>query len=175
MSDEALEPSAAEGGTGAPPQPDQANRLRDRVTREYSSGGIRVQWFASRCIHSAACIRALPQVFDARVRPWIKPEAASADEVAEAVIKCPTGALHFVRTDGGPQETPPPDVTVRSVHNGPFFVRGKVQITNDNGDVVRDDWRVALCRCGRSKHLPFCDNTHRALGIRIDDDASSTP
>jgi uncharacterized Fe-S cluster protein YjdI/CDGSH-type Zn-finger protein len=173
MSDEIHEANAAEGGTGAPPEEDQANRVHQRVTREYSSDSIKVQWYASRCIHSAACIRALPQVFDPRQRPWVRVDAASADAIAEAVVKCPTGALHFVRTDGGAQEMPPSNVTVTSVRNGPFFVKGQVSITDTHGTIVRDDWRVALCRCGRSKHLPFCDNTHRELGIRIDDDAES--
>ena len=173
MSDETLEPNAADGGKGAPPGEDQSNRVHDRATREYSADTIKVQWYASRCIHSAACIRALPQVFDPRQRPWVNVRAANAGAIAEAVVKCPTGALHFVRTDGGAQEQPPADVTVTSVRNGPFFVRGQVKITDASGAVVRDDWRVALCRCGRSKHLPFCDNTHRALGLRIDDDAES--
>lgn len=172
MSDQNNEPSAAEGGTGAPPDDHEANRVHDRATREYASTDIKVQWYASRCIHSAACIRALPQVFDARKRPWIDVNAADAPAIAEAVVKCPTGALHFVRTDGGPQEQPPEGVTVTTVKNGPFFIRGRIEVTDTNGDVIRDDWRISLCRCGRSRHLPFCDNTHRALGLHIDDEDS---
>ena len=33
------------------------------ATREYEADGLRVQWDAARCIHVAACIRALPRVF----------------------------------------------------------------------------------------------------------------
>jgi uncharacterized Fe-S cluster protein YjdI/CDGSH-type Zn-finger protein len=175
MSDVLRVPNAAEGGAGAPPEENQSNRVYDRATREYSSDTIKVQWYASRCIHSAACIRALPQVFNPRQRPWVKVDAANADAIADAVVKCPTGALHFVRNDGGAQEQPPPAVTVTPVRNGPFLIQGQVQITDASGQIVRDDWRVALCRCGRSKRLPFCDNTHRALGIRIDDDAEAGP
>jgi uncharacterized Fe-S cluster protein YjdI len=91
---------AAHGGTGAPPPPDEPNRVFSRLTREYASDTIKVEWYARRCIHSAACIRALPQVFDPQRRPWVDVDAATADAVADAVMKCPTGALQFVRLDG---------------------------------------------------------------------------
>jgi uncharacterized Fe-S cluster protein YjdI/CDGSH-type Zn-finger protein len=164
--DESADASA--GGTGAPPPADAPNRVFAKLTREYSTEKIRVQWYARRCIHSAACIRALPQVFNPAQRPWVTPENADADAVANAVLQCPTGALQFVRLDGGPEEAPPETVQIRAVKNGPYFVRGAVEMRDDNGDVIRNDTRFALCRCGQSKHLPFCDNTHRAIGFRTE-------
>ena len=164
--EEANEANAGEGGTGAPPEPQQSNKIPSGITREYASSSIRVQWYASRCIHSAACIRALPQVFDSRRRPWVEVNAADADSIARAVMKCPTGALHYERTDGGPPEPVPAEVSVVAVRDGPYFVTGPVLIKGPDGEVIREDSRVALCRCGQSKHLPFCDNTHRAIGFR---------
>jgi uncharacterized Fe-S cluster protein YjdI/CDGSH-type Zn-finger protein len=161
------EASAASGGAGAPPEEHEANRVFSDLTREYSSNEIRVQWYASRCIHTAACIKALPRVFNARRRPWIDIDAASADAIADAVLECPTGALHYVRTNGTPEPVLQ-NVTARAVRDGPLFVRGEIEVTDSDGRVIRKDSRVALCRCGKSRHLPFCDNTHRALGIHID-------
>jgi uncharacterized Fe-S cluster protein YjdI len=158
---------AGAGGAGAPPEETTANRAPPDLTREYEGDGIRVQWFASRCIHSAACIRAQPEVFDARRRPWIDLRGADADAVADAVLRCPTGALHFTRTDGGPPEPEPSKVTVTPVRNGPYLVRGAIEIVDATGNLVRRDTRVALCRCGRTKHAPFCDNTHRETGFRM--------
>jgi uncharacterized Fe-S cluster protein YjdI len=103
-----------------------------------------------------------------RRRPWIDLEAASADAIAAAVELCPTGALHYVREDDGPQEAAPQEVTVRVVRNGPYLLRGRVSILDDEGRVIREDTRVALCRCGQSQHMPFCDNSHRASGFRDD-------
>lgn len=163
--DEVNEANAGAGGAGAPPEVNQANRLPSDIMREYSSPNIRVQWFPSRCIHSAACIRTLPQVFDARRRPWIDVGAADADAIAEAVVKCPTGALHYVRTDGGSQEQRADTVSVVAIRNGPYFLTGPVKVTDSSGQILREDTRVALCRCGQSKHLPFCDNTHRTIGF----------
>jgi uncharacterized Fe-S cluster protein YjdI len=160
-----IENDAGQGGTGAPPAVNAANRVQAGLTREYARPEIRVQWYASRCIHSAACIRALPAVFDPRRRPWIDLEAADADAIADAVTRCPTGALRYERTDGAPNESPPPNVQITPVPNGPYFVRGSFDIVDPDG-TIRRETRVALCRCGQSKHLPYCDNTHRAIGFR---------
>ena len=165
--------NAGDGGAGAPPEEHEANEVFADLTREYSSSEITVQWYASRCIHTAACIRALPRVFNARRRPWVDVSAADADAVADAVLKCPTGALHYRRADGQP-ELAPPGVTVKTIRDGPYFVRGEVEITDAEGRIVRKDSRVALCRCGRSRHMPFCDNTHRALSLKIDSDSTAT-
>ena len=157
---------AGAGGAGAPPAPTESNRAPSDLTREYTGEGIRVQWYAGRCIHSARCIQALPDVFDPKRRPWIVLRGASADAVADAVLRCPTGALHYERLDGGLPEPVPDTVQIEPVRNGPNFVRGPVEVTDGRGTVIRRDTRVALCRCGQSKHLPFCDNTHRAIGFR---------
>ena len=160
------EPDAGEGGAGAPPEIHEANLLPPDVMREYGSHEIHVQWYASRCIHSAACVRALPQVFDPRRRPWIDVNAANADAVADAVMQCPTGALHFTRPGTDSHRQAPETVSVRAVSNGPYMITGRVSVTDAAGNVIREDTRMALCRCGQSKHLPFCDNTHRAIGFR---------
>src|SRR4051812_49429704 len=65
---------ASAGGAGAPPVPSAANRAPD-LTREYEGDGITVEWYATRCIHSAKCVHALPRVFDPRRRPWVDPSA----------------------------------------------------------------------------------------------------
>jgi uncharacterized Fe-S cluster protein YjdI/CDGSH-type Zn-finger protein len=170
MSEETDQKDASRGGCGAPPEPDRPNRAPVGLTREYASEAIRVQWYAERCIHAGECIRTAPGVFDPRRRPWIDLSGADADRVARAVERCPTGALHYVRLDGGPQETPPEQVEIRTTPGGPLYVHGAVTVVTPEGEVVDAGPRVALCRCGRSRHGPFCDNTHRTLG-----DWESTP
>jgi len=164
-----LEADAGQGGAGAPPDTHEPNRVRSDLTREYASEAITVEWYASRCIHSAACIRALPQVFNPRRRPWVDVDKAGAEAIAQAVLQCPTGALHYKRHDGGPEESVAPGVSIRAVRDGPFILSGTVEIRGGNGELLRKDSRVALCRCGQSRHRPFCDNTHRAIGFRSED------
>jgi uncharacterized Fe-S cluster protein YjdI/CDGSH-type Zn-finger protein len=154
------ESRANEGGTGAPPEPDAPNRAPD-LTREYHTPEITVQWYASRCIHSANCVRALHAVFDPKRRPWVDPTVAPADAIADAVLRCPTGALHFVRHDDGAQETPDVPTTLTPIRNGPLYVRGNVEVRGLDGVPLRRDTRVSLCRCGLARESPFCDNTCR--------------
>lgn len=92
-------------------------------------------------------------------------DAADAEAVAETVLTCPTGALHFRRLDGGPQELPTESASVEPRPNGPLFVRGHVRIVDPDGRLIREDTRVALCRCGASENKPFCDGSHRRTGF----------
>jgi uncharacterized Fe-S cluster protein YjdI/CDGSH-type Zn-finger protein len=154
------EPNAGDGGAGAPPHPEEANRAPS-VTREYATERIAVQWRAERCIHSANCIRSLPRVFDTRRRPWVDPTAADADAIARAVLRCPTGALAFVRHDGGPAEVPDVPATLTPIRNGPLYVRGDVEIRGLDGATIRSGTRVSVCRCGLARQIPFCDDSCR--------------
>lgn len=117
-------------------------------------------------------MRGLPEVFDSQARPWIRVEAADADRIAAAVESCPTGALHYRRLDGGPQEDAPAEAVVVPRPDGPLFVRGRLRIEDADGILIREDTRLALCRCGGSKNKPFCDGTHRKIGFRTDPDPS---
>ena len=151
---------AGAGGAGAPPESDEANRAPD-LTRRYDGDGIAVSWYAARCIHDAACVRAQPRVFNPRRRPWINASAADAEAVAAAVRACPTGALQYEMPNG--QGEPVEQVaTVRHIANGPVYVRGNIAITDEDGNVIRRGSRFALCQCGKSNNKPFCDNSHRA-------------
>ncbi|QJR37699.1 (4Fe-4S)-binding protein [Gemmatimonas groenlandica] len=65
--------------------------------QSYEAPGITVTFDPTVCTHSAVCLRGLPAVFDVRRKRWIHAEAASADEVAAQVARCPSGALQVVR------------------------------------------------------------------------------
>lgn len=68
----------------------------------YEAPGITVTFDPNVCIHSGVCLRTLPMVFDVRRRRWIAPEAASPEQVAAAVRKCPSGALQYKLADESP-------------------------------------------------------------------------
>lgn len=136
------------------------------ATRTYDRAELSVVWDAGRCIHTAKCIQALPQVFDPQARPWVKVDAAPAADVAAAVRACPTGALRYETHDesiaaDGPEEP----TTVRVSPDGPLMVRGPVTVVGPDG-VECDEARVALCRCGKTGNTPFCDNSHQAVGFK---------
>lgn len=159
------EARASEGGAGAPPRPEEKNCAPD-LTREYETPEITVQWYAGRCIHSANCVRALRAVFAPQRRPWVDPTAAPADAIADAVLRCPTGALRFVRHDGGAQEAPDEPTTLTPIRNGPLYVRGDVEVRARDGTPLRRDTRFSICRCGLAERMPFCDNSCRKANWR---------
>lgn len=68
--------------------------------KPYRGDLITVTFDARRCLYAAECVRGLPQVFDTGRRPWISPDAAPADEVADVVRRCPSGALQYRLADG---------------------------------------------------------------------------
>lgn len=63
----------------------------------YEGDGITVTFDPEVCIHSGACVRGLPAVFDVKRKRWVDVGAASPDEIAAQVARCPSGALQAVR------------------------------------------------------------------------------
>src|SRR4026208_1673154 len=60
----------------------------------------------------------------------------------------------------------PVKVTIRP--NGPDLVEGDIELVDVNGNKVDTSARgprIALCRCGASVTKPFCDGTHRTIGL----------
>ena len=134
--------------------------------KEYRSQRIVVSFDPERCIHARYCVRGLPEVFDPSERPWLRPDQANPDRVAEVVMCCPTGALQFERTDGGAKESIPQENVIAVGVNGPLYVRGDIHIKGPLGETLLEDTRVALCRCGESRNKPLCDNTHKQTNFR---------
>jgi len=112
-----------------------------------------------RCIHSRNCVLGAPDVFLANVKgPWLHPEAVRADELAAIAESCPSGAITYERTDGGPQERAPKVNVVRVRENGPLAVHGAIALEGRGAM-----FRATLCRCGASKNKPFCDGSHASV------------
>lgn len=134
--------------------------------REYDGEGITVHWNSELCIHTGICLKDLPQVFDNEARPWVAVENANAEEIAQVVEGCPSGALTYTRTDGEPGEQSPAQTTVIPVPNGPLRVRGELEVRDARGNLFKAGPRFTLCRCGASQNQPFCDLSHRDIRFR---------
>ena len=74
--------------------------------KEYCSERFIDSFDPERCIHASYFVRGLPEVFDPSNRPWVRPERAKAELVAEVVMRCPSGALQFELTDGTTEPIP---------------------------------------------------------------------
>ena len=125
-----------------------------------------VQFRPARCIHAADCVRGLPAVFRPGERPWVQADQAEAALVAEVVERCPTGALTYLRLDGGPGEIPPARNTAVISADGPIYLRGQIEVVTPEGEPIITANRLALCRCGASERKPLCDGAHRRTRFR---------
>ncbi len=143
-------------------------RKRKNVLRKYRNEAIQVNWEPEYCIHAANCLRGLPDVFQIDSQPWIKVDAATADQIAAIVMTCPSGALSFERLDGGEQEPVLEEAVAEPLRNGPLALRGRVRVVDAEGHTLREATRVTLCRCGHSGNKPFCDMSHLRVGFRAE-------
>jgi CDGSH-type Zn-finger protein/uncharacterized Fe-S cluster protein YjdI len=143
----------------APARPAQGVDRGDRV-HEFRGESVTVTWSRQRCIHAASCVMNLPRVFEPGRRPWIDLTGTPADVIARVVAHCPTGSLHFERTDGGEPEAAPDTNLARVTRDGPIYLHGAIELLDESGALRLADTRVALCRCGRSSNKPLCDGAH---------------
>ena len=129
--------------------------------KAYSNPEITVYFDSSRCIHAGECVSGLPEVFDVKARPWIRPNHASAQELMEVINRCPSGALHYENANGI-AEIPATPTAFRTLPDGRLEVRGDLAFVTESGE-TKFDTRATLCTCGRSGNKPFCDNSHQKL------------
>lgn len=132
--------------------------MSDHV-KTYVSEHIDVSYDKARCLHAAECVKGLPEVFDVKERPWIQPQHAQADKVAEIVERCPTGALTYVRKDGKADEVAPEKTVITNADGNRIYVKGNLHIETDEGSIQVT--RATLCGCGYSGNKPFCDNSEQ--------------
>ncbi|MFZ4070413.1 MAG: CDGSH iron-sulfur domain-containing protein [Caulobacterales bacterium] len=131
------------------------------AVEEIKGEKITLRFDGGKCIHSRQCVTGAPKTFLANVDgPWIHPDATPAETLVEIAHRCPSGAITYVRHDGGPAETPAPVNIATLRENGPVAMAGDLRL---NGAVLGP--RATLCRCGASKSKPFCDGSHAEVGF----------
>lgn len=132
---------------------------------------ITLSFDTSRCIHSRNCVLGAPEVFAANVQgAWLHPENASVERCVAIAHGCPSGAITYVRHDGGPQEGPPAVNALRLRENGPYAVHAEIALAGHGAM-----HRATLCRCGQSANKPFCDNSHLDAGFAATGEPASLP
>jgi len=142
------------------------DQVPDKKPITYPGERAAVTWKGNLCIHIGECGRAKGDLFVGGRKPWCQPDLVSNDEVREVVLRCPTGALSYEYADGSQVEQADTVNTIQISYNGPLFIRGDLDIDQAPQDVPGISFRAALCRCGKSRNKPFCDNSHDDAGFR---------
>jgi CDGSH-type Zn-finger protein len=137
---------------------------KDRVDT-YSAPGITIHDNRSICAHAGICTDNLAAVFKYGSEPWIDASGASAAEIAKTVARCPSGALRCSGEGSTPDHVPgSPSITVTT--DGPYAVRGDIELVDAGWAQGAPRDRYTLCRCGASRNKPFCDGSHWDAGFK---------
>jgi CDGSH-type Zn-finger protein/uncharacterized Fe-S cluster protein YjdI len=152
--------AAAEvGATGPATTPPVPNRVNG--VDEIEGKKLTLIYEGKKCIHSRFCVTWGPRTFLANVEgPWIHPDAMDVEELVEIAHVCPSGAIRYRRKDGKPDESAPPVNLLSVRESGPYAVRAELAIAGEPAG-----FRATLCRCGASKHKPYCDGSHKEIGF----------
>lgn len=117
------------------------------------------------CAHVEYCTHDLPDVFDRSKRPWVNPDGATPEAIIALCRRCPSGALSCT-VDGvlyrNYDERPP---VVIATSDGPYFLQGGVEVTDEPFSEGYSTEHCALCRCGESRNKPLCDGKHWDVGF----------
>lgn len=65
------------------------------IIKEYTDGEITVIWKPKLCQHAGICVKMLPNVYNPKEHPWVKPENATTEQLIEQIKQCPSGALSY--------------------------------------------------------------------------------
>ena len=128
------------------------------MPKTYDGEHISISFDMKRCIHARNCFLKLPNVFNPERKPWVDPDAAGPEEIAAMIRTCPSGALSYARH--APEEAAPGINRVAVLENGPNAFHGNLKV---KGQAMT---RATICRCGRSKNMPFCDHSHVDAGFQ---------
>jgi CDGSH-type Zn-finger protein len=127
-------------------------------------------------LSDAESLCAFARFCDPNGQVWSQVERTDEAEVRATFVRqvndCPSGRLvawdratgkpieHHLPVSIGVIEDPPEGVS------GPLWLRGGIPVIAADGFAYEVRNRVTLCRCGASKHKPFCDGTHAAIKFR---------
>ena len=74
-----------------------------------------------------------------------------------------------------PEDRSFPAAFVEVVPDGPYLVRGGIEVFDAEGERRLHDGVCVLCRCGGSRIKPFCDRTHERIGFDGTETADPAP
>ncbi|GHB61555.1 hypothetical protein GCM10010347_34680 [Streptomyces cirratus] len=125
------------------PPEDEHPQHPSQDPKPYAGKHITVTYETRRCLHAAECVGGLPEVFDSGQRPWVRPDGAEPERVAE-VVRRPFGSAPVPARRRAGRGTGPADecrtVTGRPVGPARRTERdqaGRHGPAGDQGDALR--------------------------------------
>lgn len=63
--------------------------------KEYVKDDLVIMWEPEKCTHAGICVKTLPNVYNPKEKPWVKPENATVEELMRQIDLCPSKALSY--------------------------------------------------------------------------------
>jgi CDGSH-type Zn-finger protein len=127
--------------------------------REFKGKDITISDNPGICSHAGYCDGNSPEVFwtfeDGRIP---HPDKGDKVKTIKTIRMCPSGALAY-KLKSKLQDNYHDQEEIHVSKNGPYFVRGGVEIKDKHQPDSKEHY--ALCRCGLSLNKPYCDGHHR--------------
>ncbi|MEP6598319.1 MAG: CDGSH iron-sulfur domain-containing protein [Actinomycetota bacterium] len=152
-------------------RPGSAGHRRGVTTRGGADHrGYRVTVFddRTRCAHFGQCTDRLSSVFGLSEVAFVDPRGASSSQITEEVSGCPSGALTYATTADAITVEAHEHASIHPILDGPYRVRGGVEVLGVDKVAYESRERQALCLCGQSRNTPFCDGSHWYAGLPVD-------
>ncbi len=132
--------------------------------------GKKITIFDNRaiCSHAGYCTDNLPGVFRMGQEPWVDPEGADVDEIIRVIGMCPSGALSYaIKGEEHRDHEAEPEIHISK--NGPYRIRGGVELAKQSWHEGASREHYTLCRCGHSGNKPLCDGSHWYAAFKDDE------
>jgi len=136
----------------------QLDPEQDRLDT-YHGKTITIHDNRSLCAHAGYCTDGLASVFRMHEDPFVDADGASAEEIIEVINQCPSGALSY-SIENDSQSLEPGEAFIFIAPNGPYVVKGGVDLQETPKGKGALEGTITLCRCGASKNKPYCDGSH---------------
>jgi hypothetical protein len=91
-------------------------------------------------------------------------DGAPTMAIKRVVDLCPTRALVWkenIKAVENTDDNNEKDTVITLMKTGPVRISGSFKLIDENGNIITCADKVSLCRCAKSKRLPFCDGSHR--------------
>jgi len=134
--------------------------MADRRKAYPTADGAIVYDDRTRCAHFGQCTSRCPKAFGVSDDNFVDPTAASTAELQSVVSGCPSGALTFAPAGSADPVEKHQEPSIHPIVDGPYRVRGGIEVFGADGTPYEVRERQTLCRCGQSRNKPFCDGSH---------------
>lgn len=142
---------------------------KERASKESYLAGCKVYEGEDLVLYDNEGYCASMRFCDRGVGVWQAAMTSGNSDNKELAIEethaCASGRLSVAEKDGTliepelPQEIGLVEDTAAG-RRGPLAVKGGITLEGADGEVYEKRNRMTLCRCGKSKNMPFCDISH---------------